>query len=223
MSRRTDILSLILVSIVSIGLGVDLWTKRWSFETVAATPVYLDRDALLDNRGFNPIPPHPGKVLVPPRLLNLQLVLNSGAVFGIGSHQRGFFIIFTLVAVGVTIYIFGWHTRRRSHLAHLGVALILAGALGNLWDRVMIGRVRDFLHLFPGRDLPWGLSWPGGGPEVFPWIFNIADVLLLTGMGLVLIHLHWSDRRQQREARRSASASPSPTNDQARSSEENRA
>ncbi|MCH2132249.1 MAG: signal peptidase II [Phycisphaerales bacterium] len=191
----------VLLLVVAIGLWADLWTKSYAFETVAGQPVEVARHALLDNPGYNPIPPHPGVVLIPGRILNLQLVLNSGAVFGIGSEQRGFFIVFTVIAILVSTYIFGWQTGRRSTMAHLGIALVLAGALGNLWDRLMVGRVRDFLYLFPDRHLPFGLNWPGGGSEVFPWVFNIADVLLLTGMGILLIHLYRSDRQQQQAAK----------------------
>ncbi|MCH2153207.1 MAG: signal peptidase II [Phycisphaerales bacterium] len=203
----------VLLSIITVGLVADLTSKSWAFETVAGTPVTVSRHALLDNSGYNPIPPHEGVVAIPGRLLNFHLVLNSGAVFGIGSDQRVFFICFTLIAVSVALYIFGWQTDRRSRLAHVGIALVLAGALGNLWDRLLIGRVRDFLHMFPGRELPFGLNWPGGGTEIFPWVFNVADVLLLTGMAVLLIHLHLSDRRIRREAiaaKQQSSSTPPP-------------
>ena len=187
-----------LLVVVFAGLGLDLWTKTWAFRTVSDEPVIVSRHALLDNPSYNPIPHHDSVVAIPGRILNFHLVLNSGAVFGIGSEKRSFFVGFTLVAVFVAVYIFGWQTNRRSRLAHIGIGLVLAGALGNLWDRLMVGRVRDFLHLFPDRHLPFGWHWPGGGSEVFPWVFNIADVLLLTGMGILLVHLHLSDRRERR-------------------------
>lgn len=200
---------LVLVVVMAVGLSADLITKQWAFDSVAGTPVVVSRHALIENPGFNPIPPHQSVVVIPGRLLNLHLVLNSGAVFGIGSEQRGFFIGFTLVAIVVALYIFGWQTRRSSLMAHVGIGLVMAGALGNLWDRLAIGRVRDFLHMFPDRHLPFGLQWPGGGSEVFPWIFNIADVLLLCGMGILLIHLHLADRREQRLQQASANPSKS--------------
>jgi len=187
----------ILLLVVVVGLSLDLWTKSWAFENVAGQPVVISRHALLDNPSYNPIPFHEGEVFIPGRMLNFHLVLNSGAVFGIGSEQRGFFIVFTVVAVMVAIYIFGWQTRPRSILAHVGIGLVLAGALGNLWDRLALGRVRDFLHMFPDRHLPFGLNWFGGGSEVFPWVFNIADVLLLLGMAVLLVHLHFSDQQQR--------------------------
>ena len=108
------------------------------------------------------------------------------------------FVVFTMLAIGVALAVFGWWTRAKSSLAHVGIALILAGGIGNLYDRVSVGAVRDFLHMLPRRELPLGLSWPGGSTEIFPWVFNVADVELLAGMTLLLIHAHLVDRRQRR-------------------------
>jgi signal peptidase II len=212
---------MVLLLVLALGLTVDLWSKSWAFEHVAGVPVAVARHALLDNPGYDPIPMHESQVVIPGRILNLHLVLNSGAVFGIGSDQRSFFVIFTLVAISVALYVFGWRTLPRSTLAHVGIALVLAGALGNLWDRLAIGRVRDFLHLFPNRHLPFGWHWPGSGTELFPWVFNVADVMLLSGMGILLIHLHLTDRQARRTAQAQkatpAPADPSPpTDDSAR-------
>ncbi|MEE3001664.1 MAG: signal peptidase II [Planctomycetota bacterium] len=199
---------LVLLLVMVFGLALDLGTKSWSFHSVADHPVVIDRTALINNANYQPIPPHESVVLVPGRILNLHLVLNSGAVFGIGAEKRGFFIGFTLVALGVCFWIFTRWMSERSTMAHVGLGLVLAGALGNLWDRLIFGRVRDFLHLFPDRHLPFNWSWPGGNPELFPWVFNCADVMLLTGMGLLLIHLHMSDRRKKE--RQPADDTPAP-------------
>jgi lipoprotein signal peptidase len=43
------------------------------------------------------------------------------------------------------------------------------------------------LWLFPDVKLPFGLAWPGGSRELYPWIFNLADVWLLAGIVLVAI------------------------------------
>jgi hypothetical protein len=51
--------------------------------------------------------------------------------------------------------------------------------------------------MLPRRELPMGISWPGGSTEVFPWVFNIADVELLAGMALLLIHVQLADRRER--------------------------
>ena len=199
----------LLLSLLFLGLALDIGTKYWSFAAVADDPVVLDREALTADPTLNPIPHHNGIRVLPAHLLQFKLVINRGAVFGIGADQRGFFIGFTLVALIVGLYIFGAFTSARSRLAHTGLALILAGGIGNLYDRVVYGVVRDFLHMLPGWHLPFGWSWPGNNPEIFPWVFNIADVMLLTGMVLLMIHINRVEqRRKKEEARDKESAQP---------------
>jgi signal peptidase II len=178
---------LLLIIVAGGGLAIDIGSKRWAFATVAGHQVDVDRARAISDADYNPIPPHAGVTAMPGDLLDFRLVLNSGAVFGIGAHQRWFFVGFSIVAIGVAVWIFGWRTDARHWLLHIGIALILAGALGNLWDRLLLGRVRDFLHMLPGWKLPFGLAWPGGNAEVWPWIFNGADVMLLVGMAIVLV------------------------------------
>ena len=197
-ARRSPTAWLILIAVVAVGLSSDLITKTLAFESVAGAPVVLDRSSAIENPGYAPIPPHDGVQVLPGNLLDLRLVLNSGAVFGIGAHQRWFFVCFSFVAIAVALWIFGWRTSSRHHLLHIAIGCILAGALGNLTDRLMLGRVRDMLHMLPGWHLPFGMTWPGGNPEVWPWIFNIADVLLLTGMAMVMIDT-WNRGRIERQ------------------------
>ncbi len=192
-ARRSAVAWGLLLLVVLVGLVLDLWTKQWAFEEVAGAPVELVYADIVD--GANPIPWHDGMRVVSPDLLDFRLVLNRGAVFGIGQGRRVAFVLFTGVAIVVAVVVFGWWTQARAHLAHVAIGLILAGGLGNLYDRLSIGAVRDFLHLLPRRDLPFGISWPGGTTEVFPWIFNLADVELLVGMALLLIHVQILDRR----------------------------
>lgn len=177
----------ILLVVTVAGFATDVMTKSWAFQEIAGQPVILERDQLLSNPHWSPIPIHEGVVAIPGRILDFRLVLNDGAVFGIGSQQRVFFIFFTLAALMIAAWIFGRHTTKNNTIAHIAVGLILGGGLGNLYDRIFVGRVRDFMHLFPDRHLPFELSWPGNNSELFPWIFNTGDVLLLMGMGLLMI------------------------------------
>lgn len=177
----------ILLIVTITGFTADLLTKAWAFQEIAGNPVIVEREQLLSNPNWTPIPMHEGVVAIPGRLLHFRLVLNDGAVFGIGSQKRLFFIFFTLIALAIAAWIFGRHTTKNNTVAHIAIGLILGGGLGNLYDRIFIGRVRDFMHLFPDRHLPFELSWPGSNSELFPWIFNTGDVLLLTGMGLLMI------------------------------------
>jgi signal peptidase II len=124
-------------------------------------------------------------------------VINRGAVFGVGNNWRLFFIAFTLAILGGMILVFARWTAHRHHLAHVAIGLILAGGAGNLYDRIRFAIVRDFLHMLPGYKLPFGWSWPGGSEEMFPWLFNTADVMLLVGMGSLMLHINRVERRRK--------------------------
>ncbi len=189
---------LVLLTVLTVGLALDLGLKRWSFENIANQPVILDRQHLLNNPDWR-IPRHE-PVTVVPRVLELHLVENRGAVFGIGADQRIFFIVFTVCALIAALVVFARWTTSGSRMAHVALGLVLAGGVGNLYDRVLFSVVRDFVHLLPGCTLPFGWRWGGHSSEIFPWVFNVADVMLLTGMGLLMWHMNRRDRRR-REAR----------------------
>jgi signal peptidase II len=191
-----------LLAVTGAALALDLWTKVWAFRTVAGEPIVLDYEQVSGNPGYH-IPWHPGMHVIPPDLLDFRLVLNHGAVFGIGQGRGPIFIAFTVLAVGTALWVFGRHTGARSRLSHVGLALVLAGGLGNMVDRVSVGAVRDFMHLFPRRELPFGLHWPGGSNEWFPWVFNVADMELIAGMALLMIAIQLSERRAKAAARSS--------------------
>jgi signal peptidase II len=139
-------------------------------------------------------------VSIVPGVLGLECVFNRGAIFGVGQGRRWFFVLASVVAAAVIVYYF-WRSSVKAVATHIALALILAGALGNLYDRLWFGYVRDMLHLFPGVDLPWGWHWPVGGAagrEVYPWVFNVADVALLAGVILVAWILWRADARPRR-------------------------
>lgn len=188
---------LLLLLVLGIGLGADLVSKSLTFQRVTGTPVQLDREQLLGDSNYNPIPRHESVPVLPWNLLHLQLVINRGAVFGMGADKRIFFIVFTFAALFAGLYVFGRYTQKRHRLAHLALGLILAGGLGNLYDRILFGVVRDFLHMLPNWHLPFGKRWPGGSPDLFPWVFNIADVMLLAGIGLLMIHINRVEKERQ--------------------------
>lgn len=153
----------------------DIAMKFLAFKYVAGQPV----------TDVNMIPPHEPVSLVP-SVLSLKLTTNHGAVFGMGQGGRVVFIGVTLLAIAAIVTMF-WRSGRSQRVLHIGMSLILAGALGNLFDRALYGGVRDMLYLFPGVQLPFGWSWPSGIREVYPWIFNIADVALVIGVCLLFL------------------------------------
>lgn len=179
--------------VLAVGLTLDLSLKQWAFANVAHVPIDLENGSRI---------PHHEPLAVLPRVLNLHLVKNDGAVFGIGSNQRVFFIVFTFGALAAAIGVFARWTTASATAAHVALGLILAGGLGNLYDRLRFGVVRDFLHMLPGWKLPFGWRWFGGSEEVFPWVFNVADVMLLVGMAMLMLYINRTEK--DRKAARTA-------------------
>ena len=107
---------------------------------------------------------------------NLTLQHNTGAAFsflsGAGGWQRYFF---TVVAMGISAVLVVWLYRmpRQQWLLALSLGLILGGALGNLWDRVALGYVVDFISVHYDR-------------HYFP-AFNIADSAISVGAACMLL------------------------------------
>jgi len=179
----------VLVLTSLIGLGVDLWTKSFAFAHVSDQAVVVRRSDVISSGSdlWRLIPPHePSTVL--DRVLEFTLVLNPGAVFGIGAGQRWFFVFFTVIAVLIALVLFVRWTHAKDWIAHAGFGLIIAGGAGNLYDRLVFACVRDFIHPFPSVHLPFGLSWPGGNSELWPYVSNVADAFLIVGIGMLMIH-----------------------------------
>ncbi len=195
---------LLLLAVMLLGLVMDLASKSAAFAFIGDEAIVLDREVILSDPNWHPPPDAHFEAI--PNILDLHLVLNRGAVFGIGPGQRIFFVAFTLIAVVVGFYVFACRTRSGDALAHFAIGCILAGAIGNLFDRIMYGAVRDFLKILPETHLPLNWTWPGGNSEVFPWVFNIADVLLLSGIGLLMLRMN---RRSEPAAEPTATARPS--------------
>lgn len=113
---------------------------------------------------------------------NLTLMHNFGAAFSFldnaGGWQRWFFIS---IASIVSLFILQWLYRlpKQQQLVACALALILGGALGNLWDRITLGYVVDFIDISI-HFLPWRLfnPWPA---------FNIADSAISIGVVLLMI------------------------------------
>lgn len=108
---------------------------------------------------------------------NLTLLHNTGAAFSFlaaaGGWQRWFFI--GLAAV-VSIALVRWvYTLKNDRWLAVALCLVLGGALGNLYDRIFLGYVVDFLHFY------WG-------DYHFP-AFNIADCAISVGAAMMVIDL----------------------------------
>lgn len=116
-----------------------------------------------------------------PGWLHFEWVENPGAVFGIGAGKRWLFVSVSVLALGFLTWLFASSPRRQWGY-QIVLGMLLAGVLGNLYDRIIYAHVRDMIHALPG----W--RWPSSEREVFPYVFNVADILLCTGVGLMLAH-----------------------------------
>ena len=141
-----------LLGIIVAIIALDQWSKwaiKTSFNLYQSEPVIQD-------------------------LLHFTYVTNDGMAFGLsfpgGKH---ILLVMTILLTGFIIG-FLWKEREGHPLVKYGLALILSGAIGNLIDRLLYGKVVDFLDLMIG-DFHW-------------YIFNVADSSVTIGMVLFIVH-----------------------------------
>lgn len=110
-------------------------------------------------------------------VLDVILTYNTGAAFSFLSDAAGWQRwLFVALAVGISAMLIAWMRRLRADsqgLLACGLALIIGGALGNMIDRLLHGRVVDFILA----------HW---GSHLFP-AFNVADSAITIGAGLVIL------------------------------------
>ncbi|WP_139904250.1 signal peptidase II [Clostridium thermarum] len=104
-----------------------------------------------------------------------QYVENRGAAFGIfQGRQYLLSIITSIVIIGVIVYLI--KNRQKSKLLNISLAMIIGGALGNLYDRIIYNYVVDFIS-WHYKDVYY---WPN---------FNIADILVVVGTALLALYI----------------------------------
>lgn len=211
-------------SVAAGALALDLWSKHWAFEVLSPGDV---RQAI-------------------PSVLVFRRSINPGALFGMGSGLVSLFIVASFVALGFVFYMFICSSPKRRSL-HLALSFILAGSLGNLYDRAFImadkvtfkptainstdplyGKIvnldaeSDYIHLGQGPDgdppirrIPrkdiLKISQAGvvrdflkivpqiAGYDIWPWVFNVADSLLVAGVSILVLNMWFDQTRRRRE------------------------
>ena len=149
----------LIIIIVAI-IALDQWSKwaiKTSFDLYESKPVIQD-------------------------FLHFTYLTNDGMAFGLsfpgGKHVL---LIMTILLTGFIVG-FLWKEKNGHPLIKYGLALILSGAIGNLIDRLLYGKVVDFLDLMIGN---------------FHWyIFNIADSSVTIGMILFIIHSIYIEQKK---------------------------
>lgn len=179
---------LLFFGVTVLGVSLDLWSKDVAFEKLETGYGVMPDPSLPDGR----IEVTSRDYRFIPGLITFHVTANQGAVFGLGRGQRWLFVIVSIFAIVVLTTLFAHSGGRWFYQLLLG--LLLAGVLGNMYDRIHLGYVRDMIYGLPG----W--HWPGTwtipltdypvGPEraVFPWIFNVADSMLCVGVFLMIVY-----------------------------------
>jgi signal peptidase II len=156
---------------------------RWLGLSAAVVVVDLATKAWVSSALAN------GDVVRVAPFFNVILTHNTGAAFsflaGAGGWQRWFFtIVAILISIALVVMLRRPH---RDWLVPLALALVLGGALGNLWDRLTLGYVVDFIQVHAS-----GYYWPA---------FNVADSAITVGVALLL----WDGLRGGQKAQTKAS------------------
>jgi signal peptidase II len=167
-------------------------TRRWTnFGLIALAAIVLDQLTKLWARSALPTDPRGFGVPVPviEGYFDWRLSYNTGSAFGLFADMSGARIFLTVVAV-VAIGAIGWmvkQARDDQKLQLWALALLAGGAVGNLIDRIAHGRVTDFIV--------WKYhahEWP---------VFNVADMALCVGVGLLLLDMIREGARERAAAR----------------------
>jgi len=119
---------------------------------------------------------------------SLVNVTNTGAAFGSFRGNNFFFVVISSVALVIVSRLL-LRTRARDHWRDLSLALLLAGILGNLTDRLLYGHVIDFL-LFD-LHVPYAHPWPA---------FNVADSCISVAVVLFIMHSFWKQKAAPKTA-----------------------
>ena len=127
------------------------------------------------------ISPYEARIIVPD-FFSLVNVTNDGAAFGSFKGNNAFFILISIIAL-VVVTILLLRPRLRDAWRDLSLALLLAGILGNLTDRLLYGHVIDFL-LF-NLHVRYADPWPA---------FNVSDSCISIAVVLFIIHSFWKQK-----------------------------
>lgn len=114
-------------------------------------------------------------IAVIPGVFNFTYIQNDGAAFGMLDDQRWIFLVLSTVAIiGILGFMFWKKPQDKLLLASL--ILIVSGGIGNMIDRIALGYVIDFIDFC-------------AFPELWKWVFNVADSFVCVGAGIMILWL----------------------------------
>ncbi len=149
---------------------------RWIHLAIAVGAILLDRiTKIVIERTLATT----DAITVIPGFFQITHVHNRGAAFGLfadstSEWRTALLVGFSGLALAVVGYLL-WRSDHALPTTAIGLSLILGGAIGNLWDRVVAGQVTDFLHFYIGSHV-----WPD---------FNVADSCIVIGAILLMLEI----------------------------------
>ncbi|HEX7900470.1 MAG TPA: signal peptidase II [Planctomycetota bacterium] len=162
------------------GAFLDLWTKHAVFAHFEARP-------------------WPREVEILPGFLSYGKTYNPGVVFGIAQKYPAFWKGVAVLAVPAILAIF-FSVKRLRWILTLSLGMILAGTIGNMYDRLAHGAVRDFLKFYVVSD---------GQQKVWP-LFNLADSYICVGVFLLTVEMMFFEEKKAKPAPAPAPLAPPP-------------
>ena len=114
-----------------------------------------------------------GSEIYSSKFLNINLIWNDGIAFGLFSFEKNFLYNFLTVFILIIILLIAYMVKKNEGLKKYSLLMVLGGALGNVFDRLLNKSVPDFIDFHIGN---------------FHWfIFNIADVFITTGVIFMIL------------------------------------
>jgi signal peptidase II len=162
------------------GGGLGRWLLFWSIAICGTSFDLATKSIVFSKVGF----PAPSVPIVP-RVLEIQTSHNPGALWGFGATLPGSSVIFaalSVVAAIVICYFLFVLGASASRILTVALGLIMAGAMGNCYDRLAFGYVRDFVHFHVD---PIGFDCA---------IFNFADNMLIAGALTLVLYALRADK-----------------------------
>ncbi|QEH33217.1 Lipoprotein signal peptidase [Aquisphaera giovannonii] len=158
-------------------IGLGRWLLFWSIALGGAAFDLVTKSLIFARFGE---PGEPGSRIfgVVPGILDIQTSLNKGALWGFGgsyAYSSQLFAGLSIVAGVAIVYYLFVRGAAESLALTVALALIMAGAMGNCYDRLVVGRVRDFVHFHVDSI---GFDWA---------IFNFADNMLVIGSVILIL------------------------------------
>lgn len=117
-------------------------------------------------------------------VFHITYIQNTGAAFSMMEGQRSFLVLFPLVVIVIGLIILFLKRKTWHPLLNVAIAMVCAGGIGNFIDRLAIGYVVDMFDF-----------------RVFP-VFNVADIFVCVGCGLILIYVLFIDGKDNRKKKK---------------------